>query len=66
MRQRCPVHRALLAARGLGRSGAVAMDSPAGLIQARLLAGGLVAVDMGPVRFDPRALPFDAQTEAQR
>ena len=57
---------ALLAARGLGRSGAVAMDSPAGLIQARLLAGGLVAVDMGPVRFDPRALPFDAQTEAQR
>jgi diaminopimelate epimerase len=57
---------ALLAARGLGRSGAVAMDSPAGVIQARLLAGGLVAVDMGPVRFDPRSLPFDAQTEAQR
>lgn len=57
---------ALLASRGLGRAGAVAMDSPAGLIQARLLAGGLVSVDMGPVRFDPRSLPFDAQTEAQR
>ncbi|MGH8199935.1 MAG: diaminopimelate epimerase [Steroidobacteraceae bacterium] len=57
---------ALLGARGLGCSGAVAMDSPAGLIQARLLAGGLVAVDMGPVRFEPRSLPFDAQTEAQR
>src|SRR5215469_5440331 len=57
---------ALLAARGLARSGAVTMDSPAGLIHARTLAGGLVSVDMGPVRFDPRALPFDAQAEAER
>jgi diaminopimelate epimerase len=57
---------ALLAARGLGRSGAITMDSPAGLIQARLLAGGLIAVDMGPVRFDPSSLPFDAKTEAPR
>jgi len=57
---------ALLVARGLGRSGAVTMDSPAGLIQAHTLAAGLVSVDMGPVRFDPRALPFDAQAEAQR
>jgi diaminopimelate epimerase len=57
---------ALLAARGLGHSGAVTMDSPAGLIQARMLADGLVSVDMGPVRFEPRSLPFDAQAEAQR
>ena len=57
---------ALLAARGLARSGAVTMDSPAGLIQARVLADGMVSVDMGPVRFDPRSLPFDAQPEAQR
>ena len=57
---------ALLAARGLARSGAVTMDSPAGLIQARTLEGGLVSVDMGPVRFDPRSLPFDAQAEAER
>jgi diaminopimelate epimerase len=57
---------ALLAARGLARSGTVTMDSPAGLIRARTLAGGLVAVDMGPVRFEPAALPFDAQAEAQR
>jgi diaminopimelate epimerase len=56
----------LLAARGLARSGAVTMDSPAGLIQARILEGGLVSVDMGPVRFDPHSLPFDAQAEAQR
>ncbi|MGH8299038.1 MAG: diaminopimelate epimerase [Steroidobacteraceae bacterium] len=57
---------ALLAARGLARSGAVTMDSPAGLIQARTLDGGLVSVDMGLVRFDPRALPFEAEAEADR
>ncbi|HEY7889139.1 MAG TPA: diaminopimelate epimerase [Steroidobacteraceae bacterium] len=57
---------ALLAARGLARSGTVTMDSPAGLIRARTLDSGLVSVDMGPVRFDPRALPFDAQAEAER
>jgi diaminopimelate epimerase len=57
---------ALLAARGLARSGSVSMDSPAGLIQARILDGSRVSVDMGPVRFDPRSLPFDAQAEAQR
>ena len=48
---------ALLAARGLARSGAVTMDSPAGLIRARTLEGGLISVDMGPVRFDPRYFP---------
>jgi diaminopimelate epimerase len=57
---------ALLAARGLTRSGAVTMDSPAGLIRARTLEDGLISVDMGPVRFDPRTLPFDAQAEAER
>jgi len=57
---------ALLAARGLARAGAVIMDSPAGLIRARTLEDGLVSVDMGPVRFDPRSLPFDAQAEAER
>jgi len=57
---------ALLAARGLAPSGAVTMDSPAGLIRARILQQDRVSVDMGPVRFDPRSLPFDAQAEAQR
>ena len=57
---------ALLAARGLAPAGAVTMDSPAGLIRARTLPGGLVSVDMGPVRFDPRALPFDAPAQAER
>ena len=57
---------ALLAARGLARSGAFTMDSPAGLIHARTLDAGLVSVDMGPVRFEPRSLPFEAQAEAER
>ena len=57
---------ALLAARGLSRAGAVTMDSPAGLIRARTLEGGLVSVDMGPVRFDPGSLPFESQAEAER
>ena len=57
---------ALLAARGLARSGAVTMDSPAGLIRARTLDDGLVSVDMGPVRFEPRSLPFESQAEAER
>jgi diaminopimelate epimerase len=57
---------ALLAARGLARSGSLTMDSPAGLIQARILESSRVSVDMGPVRFDPRSLPFDARAEAQR
>lgn len=57
---------ALLAARGLASAGTVTLDSPAGLIEARTLAEGLIALDMGPVRFDPRSLPFDAEAEADR
>ena len=36
---------ALLAARGLARTGAVTMDSPAGLIRARVQDRGLISVD---------------------
>jgi diaminopimelate epimerase len=57
---------ALLAARGLAPSGAVTMDSPAGLIRARTLEGGVVCVDMGPVRFEPDSLPFAAEAQAER
>ena len=57
---------ALLGARGLARAGAVTMDSPAGPIRARLLERGAVSVDMGPVRFDPYSLPFEAEAEAER
>ena len=51
---------ALLHRRGLAPTGAVTMDSPAGLIHARVLRGNVVSVDMGVPSFDPRSLPFDA------
>jgi diaminopimelate epimerase len=54
---------ALLHRRGLAPTGAVTMDSPAGLIHARVLRG-VVSVDMGVPSFDPRSLPFDAPAEA--
>jgi diaminopimelate epimerase len=36
------------------------LDSPGGLIQARVQADGQVCVDMGVPSFDPRSLPFEA------
>jgi diaminopimelate epimerase len=54
---------ALLHRRGLAPAGAVTMDSPAGLIHARILRDDMVSVDMGVPSFDPRALPFDAPAE---
>jgi diaminopimelate epimerase len=51
---------ALLHRRGLAPAGAITMDSPAGLIHARILRGNVVSVDMGVPSFDPRTLPFDA------
>ena len=55
---------ALLAARGAARSGALMLDSPAGRIEAQVHPDGEVSVNMGPVRFDPAALPFEASSEA--
>jgi diaminopimelate epimerase len=55
---------ALLHRRGRAPAGAVTMDSPAGLIHARILRGNVVSVDMGVPSFDPRALPFDAPAAA--
>ena len=57
---------ALLAARGVAHAGALTLDSPAGLIEARVHPGGEVSVNMGPVRFDPAALPLQAPAEADR
>jgi diaminopimelate epimerase len=50
-----------------GRSGGqdeFTMDSPAGLIQAKVLGPTTVSVDMGVPNFAPAALPFDASSEA--
>jgi diaminopimelate epimerase len=54
---------ALLHRRGRAASGAMTLDSPAGLIHARVLRGDAVSVDMGVPRFDPQALPFDAPAD---
>ena len=54
---------ALLHHRGLTRNGAVALDSPAGVVRARV-SDERVSVDMGVPDFDPRALPFEAPGEA--
>jgi diaminopimelate epimerase len=54
---------ALLHHRGLTKNGAVALDSPAGVVRARV-SEAQVSVDMGVPDFDPRALPFAAEREA--
>jgi diaminopimelate epimerase len=56
---------ALLERRGLTRDGALALESPAGVIRARLAADGEVSVDLGVPDFDPRSLPFEAPAEAE-
>src|SRR6516162_453037 len=55
---------ALLGRRGRARDGALALESPAGVIHARLAADGAVSVDLGVPDFAPSALPFDAPAEA--
>jgi len=55
---------ALLHHRGATRDGAVTLESPAGLVEARLAADGRVAVDMGVPDFAPDSLPFLAPQEA--
>jgi len=55
---------ALLHHRGLTRDGAITLDSPAGIIGARVEPTGHVSVDMGIPNFDPASLPFHAPHEA--
>jgi diaminopimelate epimerase len=55
---------ALLYRRGQTSAGTVTLDSPAGLIHARVQSGSLVSVDMGVPNFEPRSLPFDAPERA--
>jgi diaminopimelate epimerase len=44
--------------------GDIVMDSPGGVVRAKLLANGWVSIDMGVPNFDPASLPFDASTES--
>jgi diaminopimelate epimerase len=54
---------ALLQHRGAVRNGSITLDSPAGVVRARL-DGSNVSVDMGVPDFDPRSLPFAAARAA--
>lgn len=55
---------ALMARRSGAGPGELVMDSPGGLVRARLREDGLVSVDMGVPNFDPGSLPFEASGEA--
>lgn len=56
---------ATLVSRRLARGpGEIAMDSPGGVVRARVLKDGWVSIDMGVPNFDPAALPFDASSES--
>jgi len=44
--------------------GELVLDSPAGLIRARVHDANLISVDMGVPNFDPKSLPFEASAEA--
>ena len=54
----------LVASRAGRRDRAFTMDSPGGLVSARLRSDGLVSVAMGVPNFDPRSLPFTTDAEA--
>ena len=54
----------LVATRATVRDRPLVMDSPGGIVNARLRADGLVSVAMGVPDFDPRSLPFEAAGEA--
>jgi diaminopimelate epimerase len=53
----------LVATRAERRDRPLSMDSPGGVVQARLRPDGLVSVAMGVPDFDPRSLPFEADRE---
>ncbi|MBV8854968.1 MAG: diaminopimelate epimerase [Sinobacteraceae bacterium] len=55
----------LLFRRGRITAGPVTLDSPGGLVQARVEDAATVAVAIGVPDFDPRALPFEAAQQAQ-
>jgi diaminopimelate epimerase len=55
---------ALLHRRLPGHGELLAMDSAGGRLQARILANGLVSVDMGVPDFSPASLPFLAEAAA--
>ncbi|HKT72372.1 MAG TPA: diaminopimelate epimerase [Steroidobacteraceae bacterium] len=57
---------ALIYRRSQSQPRSLVMDSPAGLIQARIRSNNVVSVDMGVPAFEPSTLPFDAPAIAER
>jgi diaminopimelate epimerase len=56
---------AMLVSQRLARGpGEIVMDSPGGVVRAKVLQGGWVSIDMGTPNFDPASLPFEASTES--
>jgi len=53
-----------VASRSAIRDRALVMDSPGGIVNARLRGDGQVSVAMGVPNFDPSSLPFEAEREA--
>jgi diaminopimelate epimerase len=58
------LHRRGALASNPGDSSEIVLDSPAGLIRARVHDANLISVDMGVPNFDPKSLPFEASSEA--
>lgn len=54
-----------LAARGHAAGSELVLESPGGPVRTRLLDDGQVTVDMGPPRFEPRDIPFEAPARAR-
>ncbi len=55
---------ALIAGRRKSGSGELVMDSPGGLVRAKIQGDGMVSLNMGVPDFDPASLPFNTSGEA--
>lgn len=51
---------------GAGPTGILKMDSLAGTVRTRVGRDGLISLDVGAPRFEPAAIPFEAEEKAER
>ena len=57
---------AWMLARESGEDGTLQLDSPSGIVEARMEADGRITVSMGPPEFEPSRIPFIADERADR
>jgi diaminopimelate epimerase len=57
---------AWMLARESGKRGTLRLDSPSGIVEARMEADGRITVSMGPPEFEPSRIPFIADERADR